>query len=133
MRIATLSLFLILFVSACSHKAGNTATSSTTTGTPQFSIAASDVSTASIQIATNTPNLVAAHKTAVVDVQFSIKAAADFQKFTQEHLHQKIQILVGSKVVLQPVVESVISSGELELPFSTPEEAQAVADTLNKR
>src|SRR5665647_13622 len=84
MKNTTISLILVLFTSACSHKTESTPTTSTGGSTPQFSIAASDVSSASVEILTNTPNLVAAHKTASADVHLSSKAAADFQKFTQE-------------------------------------------------
>ena len=133
MKNTVIGLILVLFTSACSHKIESTPTTSTGGSTPQFSIAASDVSSASIQIATNSPNLVAAHKTAQADVHLSTKAAADFQKFTQEHLNQKVQILVGSKVVSEPVIRATISSGEVVMGFSTPEEAQAVVDVLSKK
>jgi preprotein translocase subunit SecD len=133
MKNITISLLLVLFVSACSHKTESTPTTSTDGSTPQFSIAASDVSSAYVRIATNSPNLVAAHKTALVDVQLSTKAAADFQKFTQEHLNQKVQILVGTNVVAEPVIRAVLSRGELPLSFSTLEEAQAVVDSLSKK
>jgi preprotein translocase subunit SecD len=133
MKNTTISLLLVLFVSACSHKTESTQTISTDGSTPQFSIAASDVSSASVQTATNSPNLVAAHKTAQVDVHLSTKAAADFQRFTQEHLNQKVQILVGTNVVAEPVIRAVLSRGELPLNFSTPEEAQAVVDSLSKK
>jgi preprotein translocase subunit SecD len=133
MKNTTIGLLLVLFVSACSHKTESTPTTSTDGSTPQFSIAASDVSSASVQIATNSPNLVAAQKTALVDVHLSTNAAADFQKFTQAHLNQKVQILVGTNVVSEPVIRAAISSGELPLSFSTPEEAQAVVDSLSKK
>jgi preprotein translocase subunit SecD len=133
MKNTTISLLLVLFVSACSHKTESTPTTSTDGSTSQFSIAASDVSSASVQITTNTPNLVAAHKTALADVHLSTKAAAEFQKFTQAHLNQKVQILVGTNVVVEPVIRAAISSGELPMPFATSEEAQAVVDSLTRK
>jgi preprotein translocase subunit SecD len=129
MKNTILGLILVLFVSACSHKTE----SSVVIGTPQFQISATDVSTASYQNVTNRADLVAAHKTAVVDVVFSSSKATEFGKFTQEHLNQQVQILVGSKVVAEPTINSVISSGAIELNFSTPEEAQAVVDSLTKK
>ena len=133
MKNTTISLLLVLFVSACSHKTESTPTTSTDGSTPQFSIATSDISSASVQTATNSPNLVAAHKTALVYVYLSTKAAADFQRFTQEHLNQKVQILIGTNVVAEPVIRAVLSRGEFPLSFSTLEEAQAVADSLSKK
>jgi preprotein translocase subunit SecD len=129
MKNTTISLLLVLFISACSHKTE----SIVVTGTPQFQIAASDVSTASFQSATNRADLVAAHKTAVVDVVFSSSKAAELGKFTREHLNQQVQILVGSKIVAEPWIRSEISGGEIELNFTTPEEAQAVVDSLTKK
>jgi preprotein translocase subunit SecD len=73
------------------------------------------------------------NKTALVAVRLSDKAAADFQKFTQKHLNQKVQFFVGGKVVFEPVICATISSGELVMSFSTPEEAQAVVDSLTKK
>ena len=129
MKNSTLGLLLVLFISACSHKTDSTVTA----GTPQFQIAASDVTSASVQPVTGNANLAAAHKTAVVDVVFSSSMAADFQKFTQEHLNQQVQILVGTNIVAEPMVRSAIPGGEIELSFSTPEAAQAIADILTKK
>jgi preprotein translocase subunit SecD len=133
MKNTTLSLLLVLFVSACSNKSETTPTTDTGGSPPQFSITASDVSGASVQIANNTPNLVAAHKTALADVHLSPKTAANFQKFTKEHLNQKVQILVGTNVVAEPVIRAELSDGRIPLTFSTPEEAQAVVDYLTKK
>jgi len=129
MKNTTISLLLVLLISACSHKTESTVA----TGTPHFQIAASDVSTASFQSVTNRADFVAAHKTAVVDVVFSSSKAAEFGKFTREHLNQQVQILVGSKVVAEPRILAEISGGEIELNFTTPEEAQAVVDSLTKK
>jgi len=129
MKNTTISLLLVLFVSACSHKTE----SSVVTGTPQFQIAAGDVTSASVQPVNGNADLAAAHMTAVVDVVFSSSKAAEFQKFTQEHLNQKVQILVGTNIVVEPMVRSAIPSGEIELSFSTPEAAQAIADILTKK
>jgi len=133
MKNTMLSLPLVLLVSACSHKTESAPTTGTGGSTPQFAIAANDVSSASIEILTNTPNLVAAHATASADVHLASKAAADFQKFTQAHLNQQVQILVGSKVVAEPVIRAPISSGEVVLSFPTPGEAQAVVEALSKK
>jgi preprotein translocase subunit SecD len=129
MKNIAIGLMLALFTSACSHKTETTPTASL----PQFVFAASDVMTASVQSATNRPDLIAAHRTAVVDIQFSSKSAADFKKFTQEHLNQQVQILVGSNVLAETWIRSVHPDGLFQTAFSTLEEAQAVADTLTKK
>jgi hypothetical protein len=138
MKNTTLGLILVLFASACSHKTE----SNVVTDTPQFVVTAVDVSTASVQPvagnanmgASHKSNLLAAHKTAVVDVVFTSSKTAEFQRFTQEHLNQKVQILVGSQVL--PVISTAstaIASSKFQLAFSTPDEAQAFADSLTKK
>jgi hypothetical protein len=102
----------------------------TNTGIPRFQIAASDVTSASVQPVTGNANLAAAP---MLDIVFSSSKAAEFQKFTQEHLNQRVQILVGTNLVIEPMVCSVIPGGEIELSFSTPEAAQAIADILTKK
>jgi hypothetical protein len=137
MKNTTLSLLLVLFVSACSHKTE----SRDATGTPQFVFTASDVSTASVQPVTGNANLseshkknlAEAHKTALVKVVFSSSKAAEFHKFTQDHLALKVHVLVGSEVLLDSVIRTAITLSEIELAFSTPEEAQAFADSLSKK
>jgi preprotein translocase subunit SecD len=133
MKNLAIALILVLFTSACSRKTETTPTASTGVGLPQFVIAASDVMTASAKSATNRPDLIAAHRNAVVDVQFSSKATADFKKFTQEHLNQQVQILVGSNVFAVTWIRSVHPDGRFQTAFSTLEEAQAVADSLTKK
>ena len=127
MKITIMSLVLALFVSACSHK-----TESTIASKPQFTFAAADLAVP-VEIVTNGADLSAEHKAAKVVLMLSAKGTADFQKFTQEHLKQKVQILAGSRVLSELIFESAISTGEMDFGFSTREEAQAVADLLNKR
>lgn len=123
-----LSVFVLLVVSGCLSKSKTTAN-----GAPEFSIRAADVSSAIVQIVTNRPDMSATRRSALVDVRFSSKAAAEFRKFTREHLNQHVRILVGYKVVASPWIRAVIPAGEIELTFSTPEEAQLFADALTKK
>jgi preprotein translocase subunit SecD len=133
MKNIAIGLILVLFTSACSRKTETTPTASTGVSLPQFVFAASDVMTASAKSATNRPDLVAHHRNAVVDVQFSSKATADLRKFTQEHLNQQVQILVGSNVLAVTWIRSVMPDGQFQTAFPTLEEAQAFADTLMKK
>jgi preprotein translocase subunit SecD len=123
MKNTTLSLILVLLVSACSHKTDGSATSSSI----QFSIAASDVSAAVVLTRAGSTTA------AVVDVHFSSSKAAEFRKFTEAHLNQQVQILVGTNVVAEPVIRAAITGGKVQLHFATREEAQAVADSLTKK
>jgi preprotein translocase subunit SecD len=126
MKTIILSLVLVLFVSACSRKAA--------TGTPQFSIAAGDVvGAASVEIVTGRVPSSPTQETAVVHLQFSSAKAAEFRQFTKDHLNQKVQILVGTKVVEEPVIRAEIPSPKIELMFSSSNEAQVVTDSLSKK
>ena len=122
MKNTTLSLILVLFVSACSHKTESTVI----TGSTEFSIAAGDVTAAPVMRPTGSTE-------ALVDVHFSSTKSAEFSQFTASHLNQKVQILVGTKVVAEPVIRAAITGGQIQLHFATPEEAQAVADSLTKK
>lgn len=125
----SLSLILVLFVSACSHKTEST----TSTGTPQFSIAVGDVASTSVEVVTDRVPSSPTQQMAVVHLEFSGAKAAEFRKFTKEHLNQKVQIMVGTKVVSEPVIRAEIPSPKIELAFPSPDEAQAVADSLSKK
>src|SRR5262245_25761543 len=105
MKNTLLSLIVVLFLPACSTK--TTPTSSA--GTRQFTIKPADVASASVTAPAPT------QQKAVVHVEFSKAQAEGFRKFTKEHLDQKVQILVGTKVVAEPVIRSEIPGGKIEL------------------
>jgi hypothetical protein len=100
MKSALLSLAIILIVTACSPKAERTST-----GTPQFSVVAGDITSASAE-------------SEVVHIEFSKAKAEALRKFTKEHLNQKIQVVVGTNVVAEPVVRSEIPGGQTESEMS---------------
>jgi len=69
----------------------------------------------------------------VVYIELSGAKAAEFRQFTKDHIKQKVQILVGTKVVEEPIIQTEIPSPKIELIFSSPDEARAIADTLSKK
>jgi len=111
MKNTLLSLAIISLLTACSPES---------TSTPQFSVAAGDITS------------VSAEETAV-QVELSKTKAEALRKFTKEHLDQKIQIVVGTNVVAEPIVRSEISSGQLAATFSSAEEAQKFAASLTPK
>jgi preprotein translocase subunit SecD len=113
MKKTLLSLVIILLVTACSPKSDNT-------GTPQFSVVPADITSASAE-------------TTVVHIEFAKPKAEAFSKFTKEHVNQKIQVVVGSKVVAEPVVRSEIPGGKIDVSFSSAEEAQKFAASLSHK
>jgi preprotein translocase subunit SecD len=129
MKFAKLSLLLALLTSGCSPKTETSAT----VGTPQFSIAAGDVASRSVEVATNRVSASPSEQTAVVRLEFTDRKAAAFRKFTKEHLNQKVQIIVGTNVVAEPVIRAEIRSPRCELDFSSAEKAQAVVDSLREK
>jgi len=130
MKNTTLSLLLVLFVSACSHKTESTVTS---TGTPQFSIAASDVVSTSVETTTGNVPASPTQAMTMVHVELSGAKAAEFRKFTKDHVSQKVQILVETKVVQEPMIAAEIVSPKLDLIYSSKDEVQSVADLLSKK
>lgn len=69
----------------------------------------------------------------VVHIELAGAKAAEFRQFTKNHIKQKVQILVGTKIVEEPIIQSEIPSPKIELIFSSPDEARAIADTLSKK
>ena len=129
MKYATLSLMLALTVSACSHKTESTPNA----GSTQFSIAAGDVVSTSVEVVTGRVPSSPTQEMAVVHLEFSGAKAAAFRQFTKDHINQKVQIMVGTNVVEEPVIRAEIPSRKIELSFSSPEEARAIADSLSKK
>jgi len=128
MKITTFSLMLLLSASVWSSKA-----QSTITNTPQFSIAAGDVVSTSVEVVTGRMPASPAQEIATLHLKFSKAKAAEFREFTKKHIKQKVQIMVGTNVVAEPVIRAEILGPKIELGFSSPEKAHAVADSLRKK
>jgi preprotein translocase subunit SecD len=129
MKNTTLSLLLVLLVLACSHKTESTTTVSST----GFSIAASDVVSTSVETTTGSVPASPTQAMSMVHVELSAAKAAEFRQFTKDHVSQKVQILVGTKVVQEPVIVSEIVGPKIDLLYSTSAEAQSIADLLSKK
>jgi preprotein translocase subunit SecD len=129
MKNTTLSLLLVLFLSACSHKTE----SSVAPGSTEFSIAAGDVVTTSVEAVTGRRPSSPTQEMYAVRVTLSGAKSAAFRQFTKDHLNQEVQIMIGTNVVQQPVIRAEISSPKIELMFSSPDEARAIADSLSKK
>ena len=129
MENTTLSLLLVLFVSACSHKTESTSTA----GLPQFSIAAGDVASTSVETVTGSVPSSPTQAMTMVHVELSGAKGAEFRQFTKDHVNQKVQILVGTKVVQEPMIAAEIVSPKVDLLYSSKDEAQSVADLLSKK
>ena len=50
-----------------------------------------------------------------------------------KYIGQQVQILVGTKVVQEPMIAAEIVSPKIDLLYSTPAEAQSIADLLSKK
>jgi len=129
MKNTTLSLLLVLFVSACSHKTESV----TTAGLPEFSIAAGDAVGTSVETTTGSVPASPTQAMYMVHVELSGAKGADFRKFTKDHVGQQVQIVVGTKVVQEPMIAAEIVSPKMDLLYSSKDEAQSVADLLSKK
>ena len=104
-----------------------------TNTSPQFHIDATDVSTTTISVVTGQITANPTQEVALLHVKLSESKTGEFQKFTREHVDHKIQIVVLGKVTIEPVVLREIASGQLDLPYSTSNEASKVAQSLSTR
>ena len=126
-------LAIALLASSCSQKAENTTTKNlppiaVDASKPHFEFAASDLAVPA-DIGTN--GVGTGRDTIVVHLKFSAGKTAEFAKFTQEHMEQQTQLIIGSTVVAEPRVIAVITDGRCDLTFKSVEKAQAVEDLLN--
>ncbi len=129
MKNTTLSLLLVLLVSACSHKTE----SAPTAGFPEFSIAAGDVIGTSVEATTGNVSGSPTQVMYMVHVELSSAKGAEFRQFTKDHVNQQVQILVGAKVIQEPMIAAEIVSPKIDLIYSSKDEAQSVADLLSKK
>jgi preprotein translocase subunit SecD len=100
---------------------------------PQFHIASGDVSSASVSVVTGQILANPTQEVALLHVRLTDSKAKEFQKFTREHIKQKIQVVIFGKVATEPVILQEITSGQLDLPYSSSNEASNVAQSLGKR
>ena len=119
----------LVFAIGCSKQS----VSSDTSALPQFHIVATDVSTTSVSVVTGQFPANPTQEVALLHITLTETKAGEFQKFTQKYVDQKIQVVVLGKVTIEPVVLQEISSGRLDLPYSTSNQAITVAQSLNTR
>jgi len=96
----------------------------------QFFVTPEEVSSASVQTLTV---IRTGRKLAELDVQFSDEKAAEYQQFTQRHLNQRIQVMVGTNVIVQPWIFSAETSGKLAVSISDFDRAHRLADLLVRK
>ena len=135
MRITTLILGLVLLTSACSHRNESVKLSvaqpiAVDGGKPHFRLVAADLAAPAV-IRTN--GVGSGHETLVIHFQLSAGKAAEFARFTQEHLRQQAQLICDSTVVAEPFVATPISDGRVQIAFSSLEQARGVEGLLNKK
>lgn len=126
MKTAILTLILTLLVSACSDTASskNTSPNSNASGLPLFDISRGDIITFSMETTANKPT--------IVHLELSKAKAAEFLKFTQNHMMHQTQLVLDGKVVAQPTIIAEIPGPGIDLTFSSVDEARAFANSLTK-
>jgi len=129
MKNTTISLLLVLFVSACSHKTASTTVTSTSADIPQYSILAADVDSTSVETRTNGTSALLTR----VYVEFSAAKAADMKKFGHDHLNQTVQFLIGTNIVSTIGIGGEFSGTSIAFDFTTSEEANRIIDYLAKK
>lgn len=116
-------LFATGVAAGCLAQLGGAATNAV----PQFIVLAGDIGsrvTAGWEPLPNGTN-------AVVHVHL-VYQAPDLEKFTSEHLHQRVQFLVETKtnVYADLVITNKISNGQIDLSCASPDEAKAMVQFL---
>ena len=110
MKTTLLSLAAVLLFGGYSGQSQ----SSPTLDAPQFRIGAGDVAKMSKKLIVGDPSIPGQSEYRV-QLGLSSARAADFQKFTQLHLNQKVQIVLGTNVVAEPIIRAEITDGKIVL------------------
>jgi preprotein translocase subunit SecD len=105
-----LSLAAVLLLSGYS----GSSQSSPASGASQFQIGAADVAKMSMKLIKGDPSIPTQGEYHV-QLGLSTARATNFQKFTQLHLNQKVQIVLGTNVVAEPIIRSEITNGKIVL------------------
>jgi preprotein translocase subunit SecD len=126
--IQKMALFSVVccLASACSRNVETGVHSSK----PQFTIASKDLTGFAVVITNGTST--DTNKPYIVHLRFNNAKTEDFRKFTHEYINQQVQLLVDTNVVEEPLIVAEIPNGQFDLKFSSPSEANAVANLLAK-
>ena len=63
---------------------------------------------------------------------FTDEASKEFAKITEENIGEQIGIYLNEEMIANPTVMSAITGGSCNVQVSTYEEAQKLADALEK-
>lgn len=71
-------------------------------------------------------------KSYTVEIMFTDEASKEFAKITEENIGEQIGIYLNEEMIANPTVMSAITGGSCNVQVSTYEEAQKLADALEK-
>ena len=71
-------------------------------------------------------------KSYAVEIMFTDEASKEFAKITEENIGEQIGIYLNEEMIANPTVMSAITGGSCNVQVSTYEEAQKLADALEK-
>jgi preprotein translocase subunit SecD len=81
----------------------------------------------------NRAKLVDTNATAAVWYRLSSKAARRLETFSRKHLNQRVQFVIGTNVVVEETMYSVISDAQLDLFFTNTDQALVVQKALMEK
>ncbi len=90
---------------------------------PQFRINPADVSAMSMKLIKGGPSF-PTNEEYVVRMALSKARADEFQTFTKAHVKEKVQILLGTNVVSESVLESQVTDGKVVLHYPSDQIAK---------
>jgi preprotein translocase subunit SecD len=101
---------------------------------PELAIARSDiVGGGGLVTELNRAELVDTNATAAVWYRLSSKASRKLETFSRKHLNQRVRFVIGTNVVVEETMYSVISDGQLDLFFPTTDQALVVQKALMEK
>jgi preprotein translocase subunit SecD len=100
--------------------------------TPQFTLHGSDIASASADVGSDGPGATPRPGTAFVHLELARSKVEEFRRFTKEHVNHKVQIVLGTRLIAEPIVRSEISGGKFQVSFQSADEARATAKSLSE-
>lgn len=67
----------------------------------------------------------------VVEITFTDEGANKYAKITEEHIGDQVEIYINENRIAAPYVHAAIIGGVCQIPMSSNEEAEKIAEQLN--
>jgi preprotein translocase subunit SecD len=69
----------------------------------------------------------------VISIKLNGNKSTEFHDFTANHLNQKVQVIVGTNIVVEPVIRAILSGQDIVISRPSLNDANALMKLLKQR